>query len=195
MNRTSLRTALAFLLPPLESRVRDMVVDVRTQATSDLTFDFAQLSQHRLLSLWRVKPREISSRGKHWRRVARTRRARRPCRVTRGRCARGRLPATGNMRAAGAQRTSCLIKAARPVRIVRIMSRGAAVRNASASRVIGVGGIADATRLFGTGWTAHATRVAITARRLGWLPVTHWARHPRQASHSQAGRCPHPRSR
>src|ERR1700722_13289513 len=71
MNRPSLRAALAFFLPPLEPRVRDMVVDARTQTASNLALDFAQLCQHRLLGLGRVEPREISGRGEHARRVVR----------------------------------------------------------------------------------------------------------------------------
>src|ERR1700722_15637305 len=71
MNRPPLRAALAFFLPPLEPRVRDMMVDARTQTTGDLALDFAQLCQHRLLGLGRVEPREISGRGEHAGRVVR----------------------------------------------------------------------------------------------------------------------------
>src|ERR1700722_15981033 len=100
MNRPPLRTALTFLLPPLEPRVRDMVVDARTQTASNFALDFAELRQHRLLCFRRIKPREIPRRGEHTWRVARAGRVRRSSRATWGRRARGRLSATGNMRSA-----------------------------------------------------------------------------------------------
>jgi hypothetical protein len=63
MDGPPLRAPFTLLTPPLKARVRDMMVDARAQTARDLAFDFAQLSEHRLLRRRRVKPREISRCG------------------------------------------------------------------------------------------------------------------------------------
>jgi len=63
MHRLPASNALGFIAPPLEARVRDMMVDPDPEAGGYLALDFAQGGESRLLIRRRVQPREIACRG------------------------------------------------------------------------------------------------------------------------------------
>jgi hypothetical protein len=152
MNGPPLRATLTFFLPPLKPRVRDVMIDAGTQTAGNLALDFAQLCQHRLLGVGRVKPREISRRGEHARRIA-------------------LVSGTTGVVCPGA--TCVTVAWCRGTRRVTIaMGSGSSARHDTATRI-----------------------VYSAASVLGRVPVTHWARHRRQAFRSQATPLPSRRAR
>jgi hypothetical protein len=60
MYRTPDSGAFTFLAPPLQARMRDVVIEAGTQARGDLALDAKQGIKHESLGRGRVEQREIS---------------------------------------------------------------------------------------------------------------------------------------